>query len=216
MLIYDQVCATEKRRRRKRGTMAQPARSVVINERCARTAATAPPNPNCIAIEPVDTVLGRKRRINPTACNVDLSCLKGFCPSFVTVAGAPQAPDADPHWAEQEAELAAALPQPTLPTTAPWRALFAGIGGGGIVTSGAILAMAAHLEGRQVSTLDFTGLAQKNGAVVAHVQIGGAIDAASDLDVVRIPLGTADLMLAADLAVGAGPACWSATRHAPR
>jgi indolepyruvate ferredoxin oxidoreductase len=149
-------------------------------------------------------VLGRKRRINPTACNVDLSCLKGFCPSFVTIAGAPRAPDADPHWAAQEAELAAALPQPVLPSVTPWRALFAGIGGGGIVTSGAILAMAAHLEGRQVSTLDFTGLAQKNGAVVAHVQIGGPIDAPAELDVVRIPLGAADLMLAADLAVAAG------------
>jgi indolepyruvate ferredoxin oxidoreductase len=149
-------------------------------------------------------MLGRKRRINPTACNVDLSCLKGFCPSFVTIAGDPRAPDADPHWAAQEAELAAALPQPVLPSVTPWRALFAGIGGGGIVTSGAILAMAAHLEGRQVSTLDFTGLAQKNGAVVAHVQIGGPIDAPAELDVVRIPLGAADLMLAADLAVAAG------------
>jgi indolepyruvate ferredoxin oxidoreductase len=205
VLIYDQVCATEKRRRRKRGSMAQPARSVVINEAVCENCGDCSAQSNCIAIEPVDTVLGRKRRINPTACNVDLSCLKGFCPSFVTVAGAPQAPDADPHWAEREAEFAAALPQPTLTTKAPWRALFAGIGGGGIVTSGAILAMAAHLEGRQVSTLDFTGLAQKNGTVVAHVQIGGAINAASDLDVVRIPQGSADLMLAADLAVGAGP-----------
>ena len=105
----------------------------------------------------------------------------------------------------KEAALAAALPQPILPAATPLRrALFAGIGGGGIVTSGAILAMAAHLEGRQVSTLDFAGLAQKNGAVVSHVQIGGAIDGPTDLDVVRIPMGTADLMLAADLAVAAG------------
>ena len=205
VLIYDQVCATEKRRRRRRGSMAQPARSVVINEAVCENCGDCSTQSNCIAIEPVDTVLGRKRRINPTACNVDLSCLKGFCPSFVTVAGAPQAPDADPHWAEREADFAAGLPQPALTTKTPWRALFAGIGGGGIVTSGAILAMAAHLEGRQVSTLDFTGLAQKNGAVVAHVQIGGAIDATPDLDVVRIPQGSADLMLAADLAVGAGP-----------
>jgi len=205
VLIYDQVCATEKRRRRKRGKLAQPARSVVINEQVCENCGDCSTQSGCIAIEPVDTALGRKRRINPTACNVDLSCLKGFCPSFVTIAGAPRAPDADPHWAAQEAELAAALPQPVLPTGTPWRALFAGIGGGGIVTSGAILAMAAHLEGRQVSTLDFTGLAQKNGAVVAHVQIGGPIDAPTDLDVVRIPLGTADLMLAADLAVAAGP-----------
>ena len=214
VLIYDQVCATEKRRRRKRGSMVQPARHVVINEAVCENCGDCSTQSGCIAIEPIDTVLGRKRRINPTACNVDLSCLKGFCPSFVTVAGAPRAPDADPHWAEQEAALAAALPQPILRAATPWRALFAGIGGGGIVTSGAILAMAAHLEGRRVSTLDFTGLAQKNGAVVAHVQIGGPVDGPTDLDVVRIPLGTADLMLAADLAVAAGAGVLE--RNAPR
>jgi indolepyruvate ferredoxin oxidoreductase len=200
-LIYDQVCATEKRRRRKRGKLAQPTRSVMINEAVCENCGDCSTQSGCIAIEPVETAFGRKRRINPTACNVDLSCLKGFCPSFVTVAGAPRAPDADPHWAEQEAKLAAALPDPVLPVQMPWRGLFAGIGGGGIVTSGAVLAMAAHLEGRQVSTLDFTGLAQKNGAVVAHVQIGGPINGPAELDVVRIPMGTADLMLAADLAV---------------
>jgi indolepyruvate ferredoxin oxidoreductase len=177
VLIYDQVCATEKRRRRKRGTMAQPTRHVVINESVCENCGDCSVQSGCIAIEPVETKLGRKRRINPTSCNVDLSCLKGFCPSFVTVDG---------------------LPLPTLPPLGVWRGLFAGIGGGGIVTSGAILAMAAHLEGRAVKTLDFTGLAQKNGAVVAHVQIAAE---ESDLDVVRIPLGTADLMLAADLAV---------------
>jgi indolepyruvate ferredoxin oxidoreductase len=201
VLIYDQVCATEKRRRRKRGKLAEATRSVVINPEVCENCGDCSVQSSCIAIEPIETSLGRKRRINPTACNVDLSCLKGFCPSFVTVAGPPRAPDADAHWAEREAELAAALPQPLVPTRLPWRALFAGIGGGGIVTAGAVLAMAAHLEGRQVHTLDFTGLAQKNGTVVAHVQIGEA----DSLDVVRIPLHEADVMLAADLAVGAGP-----------
>jgi indolepyruvate ferredoxin oxidoreductase len=214
VLIYDQVCATEKRRRRKRGKLPQPTRSVVINEQVCENCGDCSTQSGCIAIEPIETPLGRKRRINPTACNVDLSCLKGFCPSFVTVAGAPRAPDADPHWAAREAELAAALPHPALPAATPWRGLFAGIGGGGIVTSGAILAMAAHLEGRQVSTLDFTGLAQKNGTVVAHVQIGGPIDGPAELDVVRIPLGTADLMLAADLAVAASRGVLE--RNAPR
>ena len=172
VLIYDQVCATEKRRRRKRGKMAQPTQSVVINEQVCENCGDCSAQSGCIAIEPVETSLGRKRRINPTSCNVDLSCLKGFCPSFVTVAGPPSAPDADPHWQAREGELGAGLPQPKLPATEkPWRALFAGIGGGGIVTSGAILAMAAHLEGKEVRTLDFTGLAQKNGTVVAHVQI---------------------------------------------
>jgi indolepyruvate ferredoxin oxidoreductase len=201
VLIYDQVCATEKRRRRKRGKMANATQSVVINEQVCENCGDCSIQSSCIAIEPVETALGRKRRINPTACNVDLSCLKGFCPSFVTVAGPPRAAAADPRWAAREAELAAVLPLPKLPTQTPWRGLFAGIGGGGIVTSGAILAMAAHLEGREVRTLDFTGLAQKNGTVVAHVQIG----AIGELDVVRIPLGEADVMLAADLAVGAGP-----------
>jgi indolepyruvate ferredoxin oxidoreductase len=201
VLIYDQVCATEKRRRRKRGKLAEADRSVTINAEVCENCGDCSTQSGCIAIEPVETALGRKRRINPTACNVDLSCLKGFCPSFVTVAGPPRAPVAEAHWETREAALAAALPTPRLPDRNPWRALFAGIGGGGIVTSGAVLAMAAHLEGRAVRTLDFTGLAQKNGTVVAHVQIG-ADDA---MDVVRIPLGEADVMLAADLAVGAGP-----------
>ena len=201
MLIYDQLCATEKRRRRKRGKMAEATQSVIINEQVCENCGDCSTQSSCIAIEPVETVLGRKRRINPTACNVDLSCLKGFCPSFVTIAGPPRAAAADPRWAAQETKLAAGLRQPKLPIRMPWRGLFAGIGGGGIVTSGAILAMAAHLEGRTVRTLDFTGLAQKNGTVVAHVQIGEP----GDLDVVRIPLGEANVMLAADLAVGAGP-----------
>jgi indolepyruvate ferredoxin oxidoreductase len=203
VLIYDQVCATEKRRRRKRGSMPQPVQSVVINEQVCENCGDCSVQSSCIAIEPGETSLGRKRRINPTSCNVDLSCLKGFCPSFVTVAGPPRAPDADPRWQAREQELAAELKRPIIPTAEePWRALFAGIGGGGIVTSGAILAMAAHLEGRHVRTLDYTGLAQKNGTVVAHVQIA---DNEAALDVVRIPLGTADVMIAADLAVAAGP-----------
>jgi indolepyruvate ferredoxin oxidoreductase len=199
VLIYDQVCATEKRRRRKRGSMDNATRHVVINESVCENCGDCSVQSNCIAIEPVETEFGRKRRVNPTSCNVDLSCLKGFCPSFVTVAGPPSAPSADTRWQLREGELAGGLPEPVIPAPEVWRSLFAGIGGGGIVTAGAILAMAAHLEGKAVKTLDFTGLAQKNGAVVAHVQIAASEDA---LDVVRIPLGTADLMLAADLAVG--------------
>ncbi len=203
-IIYDQVCATEKRRRRKRGKLAAAETRVVINEQVCENCGDCTAQSHCIAIEPVETEHGRKRRISPTSCNTDLSCLKGFCPSFVTTkSDAPHAKDSDPAalWAAREAALAAGLPEPTLADAAsPWRGLFAGIGGGGIVTCGAIVAMAAHLEGRQVSTLDFTGLAQKNGAVVSHVQIAEA-----GLDVVRIPRGTADLLLAADLAVSAGP-----------
>ena len=200
VIVYDQVCANEKRRRRKRGKLAEPTLSVQINPRVCENCGDCSTQSGCIAIEPVATEYGRKRRISPTACNVDLSCLKGFCPSFVTLAGAPTPVRAAPEWEQRQAELAAALPAPAVPDLAqPWRGLFAGVGGGGIVTTGAIVAMAAHLEGRSVSTLDFTGLAQKNGTVVSHVQIA----AREELDVVRIPLGTADVMLAADLAVGA-------------
>jgi indolepyruvate ferredoxin oxidoreductase len=201
VLIYDQVCATEKRRRRKRGTMPVPTRSVLINAAVCENCGDCSTQSSCIAIEPVETELGRKRRINPTSCNVDLSCLKGFCPSFVTVDGAPRAAAADPRWAAEEATLAAGLSAPAIAgDLTAWRGVFAGIGGGGIVTTGQIVAQAAQLDGRTVKTLDYTGLAQKNGAVVSHVQVGQA-DA---LDVVRIPRGAADLMLAADLAVAAG------------
>jgi indolepyruvate ferredoxin oxidoreductase len=200
VLIYDQVCATEKRRRRKRGRLAEAGRSVLINPDVCENCGDCTVQSHCIAIEPVETALGRKRRISPTACNADFSCLKGFCPSFVTVAGAHPEPVPPPVLA-REAELAATLPEPSLPgTTEPWRALFAGIGGGGVVTAAAIVAMAAHLEGRAVRTLSFTGLAQKNGPVISHVQIATAEDA---LDVVRIPLAAAGFMLAADLAVAA-------------
>ena len=202
VLIYDQVCATEKRRRRKRGSMPEATKHVVINEAVCENCGDCSTQSGCIAIEPVETPLGRKRRINQSACNVDLSCLKGFCPSFVTLPGPPVAPAADARWEAREADLGTALPMPVVPEPDLWRGLFAGIGGGGIVTAGAVLAMAAHLEGRHVNTLDFTGMAQKNGAVVAHVQIAVHPDA---LDVVRIPAGGADLMLAADLAVGCSP-----------
>jgi len=200
-LVYVQVCATEKRRRRKRGKMQAADVAVMINPDVCEGCGDCSVQSHCIAIEPLETELGRRRRISPTACNVDLSCLKGFCPSFVTAKGGfpKQAPDA--RWAEMEAELAPTLPEPALaPLDQPSRMLFGGIGGGGIVTAGAIVAMAAQMDGRQVRTLDFTGLAQKNGAVVSHVQV--ALDPAQ-LDVARIPEGTGTLLVAADLAVGA-------------
>ncbi len=199
VLIYDQVCATEKRRRRKRGTMAAADVTVTINPRVCENCGDCTTQSHCIAVEPIDTEYGRKRRISPTSCNTDLSCLKGFCPSFVTSKTPAPKRDRSAEWQAHEAGFAASLAAPALPDLAtPWRGLFAGIGGGGIVTAGAVVAMAAHLDGHQVSTLDFTGLAQKNGAVISHVQI-----ARSGLDVVRIPTGEADLMVAADLAVGA-------------
>ena len=200
-IIYDQVCATEKRRRRKRGRLAQAETHVSINPAICENCGDCTVQSNCIAIEPIETDQGRKRRISPTSCNTDLSCLKGFCPSFVTTKGPAPTIDHATRWQAREAELSARLPGPIVPAlTQPWRGLFAGIGGGGIVTCSAIVAMAAHLEGHHVSTLDFTGLAQKNGAVVSHVQI-----AATPLDVVRIPQAEANLLLGADLAVSADP-----------
>jgi indolepyruvate ferredoxin oxidoreductase len=203
VIIYDQICATEKRRKRKRGAMAVPDVSVVINERVCENCGDCTVQSNCVAVEPVETPYGRKRRISPSTCNTDLSCLKGFCPSFVTVGAARKPPKPSARILEMEAEFARSLPAPPPGVIGdrPWRALFAGVGGGGIVTTGAIVAMAAHLEGRAVRTLDFTGLAQKNGAVVGHVQI--ARDEAA-LDVARVPVRGADLMLVGDMAVAAG------------
>jgi indolepyruvate ferredoxin oxidoreductase len=201
-LIYVQVCATEKRRRRKRGQLAAAETAVMINPDVCEGCGDCSVQSQCIAIEPLETEFGRKRRISPTACNTDLSCLKGFCPSFVTAKGGFPKAAPDARWAAMEAELAATLPLPAIaPLAAPQRMLFAGIGGGGIVTAGAIVALAAHLDGRSVRTLDFTGLAQKNGAVVSHVQVA-ADDPA--LDVVRIAEAEASLLVAADLAVAAG------------
>jgi indolepyruvate ferredoxin oxidoreductase len=200
-LVYVQVCATEKRRRRKRGRMQAAELAVAINPDVCEGCGDCSVQSHCIAIEPLETELGRKRRISPTACNVDLSCLKGFCPSFVTAKGGFPKAAPDARWAAMEAELAPALPEPPAPRLdLAGRMLFGGIGGGGIVTAGAIVAMAAQLDGRHVRTLDFTGLAQKNGAVVSHVQV--AIDP-DELDVARIPESSATLLVAADLAVGA-------------
>ena len=203
VLIYDQVCATEKRRRMKRGKMAAASVTVSINARVCENCGDCSTQSHCIAIEPIDTEYGRKRRISPTSCNTDLSCLKGFCPSFVTSKTPAPQRDRVAEWKAREAAFPASLTDPVLPDLAtPWRGLFGGIGGGGIVTAGAVVAMAAHLDGLQVSTLDFTGLAQKNGAVVSHVQVARP-GSGDGLDVVRIPTNEASLMIAADLAVGA-------------
>ena len=200
VLIYDQVCATEKRRRRKRGSMAQAAKHVMINEAVCENCGDCSTQSGCIAIEPVRTPLGRKRRINQSACNVDLSCLKGFCPSFVTLPGPPVAPAADTTWQAREAESGGGLPEPVVPASEVlagpvrrnWRRRHRHRGRD--PRDGRAYWKAATSK-HWISPVS----AQKNGAVVAHVQIATDPDT---LDVVRIPLGTANLMLAADLAVG--------------
>ena len=200
VLVYDQVCAAEKRRRRKRGRMPEPPERVFINEAVCEGCGDCSEKSNCVSIRPVETPLGRKRAIDQSACNKDLTCLKGFCPSFVTVRGAR---------VRQASATAPAgdLPAPrAAPLTAPCNILVTGIGGTGVITIGALLGMAAHIEGKGASVLDFTGMAQKNGAVTSHVRIAAAPEA---LHAVRVGAGAADVVLGCDMTVAASPASLS-------
>ncbi len=196
-LIYDQTCAAEKRRRRKRGTFPDPDRRVFINDLVCEGCGDCSVASNCISVEPLETEWGRKRRINQSACNKDFSCLNGFCPSFVTVEGA-TVRKAEPTAAETLPDLEA-IPAPELPpTNEVYGIVVTGIGGTGVITIGALLAMAAHLEGKGATVLDETGLAQKNGAVMSHVRIADDLDA---LFTPRIGAGGARLLLGCDIAV---------------
>jgi|KBSMisStandDraft_5_1062788.scaffolds.fasta_scaffold00915_11 indolepyruvate ferredoxin oxidoreductase len=197
VLLYDQTCAAEKRRRRKRGKFPDPAKRVVINELVCEGCGDCGVQSNCVSIAPVESEFGRKRTIDQSSCNKDFSCVKGFCPSFVTVEGGTlrRPPKA-------EAGDFPAFPTPTLPsTTEPYSVLVTGIGGTGVVTIGALMGMAAHLEGKGCSVLDMTGLAQKNGAVVSHVRIG---DKPEQMFATRIAAGEAKLVLACDILTGVG------------
>ncbi len=203
VLIYDQTCAAEKRRRRKRGTFPDPARRVMINEAVCEGCGDCSVQSNCLSVVPVETEFGRKRAIDQSSCNKDFSCLKGFCPSFVTVEGGRlRTPDTATPAGANTAFDGIELPEPTLPRLInPYGILVTGVGGTGVVTIGALLGMAAHIEGKGVSVLDMTGLAQKGGAVISHVRIGKAPE---DLHAVRIAAGSADLVLGCDLVVAAG------------
>jgi len=197
ILLYDQTCAAEKRRRRKRGKFPDPARRVVINELVCEGCGDCGVKSNCVSVAPVETEFGRKRTIDQSSCNKDYSCVNGFCPSFVTVEGGQLRKPK-----KAEAADFSGLPDPVRPTTHdPYGVLVTGIGGTGVVTIGALLGMAAHLEGKGVSVLDMTGLAQKNGAVVSHVRIA---DAPEQLYATRIAAGEAKLVLACDILTGVG------------
>ncbi|ARS26706.1 indolepyruvate ferredoxin oxidoreductase family protein [Sphingomonas sp. KC8] len=200
-LVYDQACATERRRLRKRGKVADPAKRLFINQAVCEGCGDCGVQSNCVALEPVETPLGRKRRINQSVCNKDFSCVKGLCPSFVTVlGGSPRKGAAMANVADTG--LVAALPEPTLPGRArDYNILIAGIGGNGVVTIGAIIGMAAHIDGKPVTVLDISGLAQRNGAVTSHVRFAAA-DAAEHAS--RIPQGAVDLLLGCDLVVATG------------
>ncbi len=200
VLIYDQTCAAEKRRRRKRGAFPDLARRVFINELVCEGCGDCGVQSNCVAIAPVETAYGRKRRIDQSVCNKDFSCLKGFCPSFVTVEGGALAGGVKQGPAETSAPFPA-LPEPATPARArPWSILVAGIGGTGVVTVGHILGMAAHLEGKGAGLIDMAGLSQKNGAVVTHVKIA---ERPQDISAIRIAAGGCDLILGCDLVTSA-------------
>jgi len=197
VLVYDQTCAAEKRRRRKRGKYPDPARRVFINELVCEGCGDCSVKSNCLAVVPVETEFGRKRAIDQSACNKDFSCLDGLCPSFVTVQGGSLRKGKG-----RSPRDAAPLPEPQRPPAAqPWDILVTGVGGTGVVTIGALLGMAAHLEGRGVSVVDMTGLAQKGGAVLSHVRIA---DAPESIHSARIAAGEADALIGCDLIVSIG------------
>jgi indolepyruvate ferredoxin oxidoreductase len=197
VLIYDQTCAAEKRRRRKRGKFPDPAKRVFINELVCEGCGDCGVKSNCVSVAPVETEFGRKRTIDQSSCNKDYSCVNGFCPSFVTVEGGGLRKPM-----KAEAGEFPALPDPVPRSTPkPYGIVVTGIGGTGVVTIGALLGMAAHLEGKGCSVLDMTGLAQKNGAVVSHVRIANTPE---ELHATRIAAGDADLILACDILTGIG------------
>ncbi|WP_314410645.1 indolepyruvate ferredoxin oxidoreductase family protein [Pseudomonas kuykendallii] len=197
VIIYDQTCATEKRRRRKRGKLVDPAKRAFINPAVCEGCGDCSVKSNCLSVLPLETELGRKRQIDQSACNKDFSCVEGFCPSFVTVHGGSLRKPA----AMGAKALFEALPEPRQPTlTRPWNILLPGVGGSGVTTVGALLGMAAHLEGKGCTVLDQAGLAQKFGPVISHIRIAAR---QSDIHAVRIAAGETDLLLGCDLVVAA-------------
>ncbi|MES1163048.1 MAG: DUF6537 domain-containing protein, partial [Rhizobacter sp.] len=197
VIVYHQTCATEKRRRRKRGTMEDPARRVVINELVCEGCGDCSVQSNCLSVEPVETEFGRKRRINQNTCNKDYSCLKGFCPSFVTVEGGKLKSGRKGGASRPRLSSVGTPPEPVLPVAEkPWGIVVAGVGGTGVITIGQLLGMAAHLEGKGIVTQDAAGLAQKGGATWSHIQIANRMDA-----ILTTKVGTAE----ADLVIGCDP-----------
>ena len=197
VIIYDQTCATEKRRRRKRGKLVDPAKRAFINPAVCEGCGDCSVKSNCLSVLPLETELGRKRQIDQSACNKDFSCVEGFCPSFVTVHGGSLRKPA----AMGAKALFEALPEPRQPAlTRPWNILLPGVGGSGVTTVGALLGMAAHLEGKGCTVLDQAGLAQKFGPVISHIRIAAR---QADIHAVRIAAGETDLLLGCDLVVAA-------------
>jgi len=200
VIVYEQTCAAEKRRRRKKGEFPDPAKRVFINEEVCEGCGDCSVQSNCVSVLPKETEFGRKREIDQSNCNKDFSCVKGFCPSFVTVHGGGVR---KPKAAALDEGLFAALPRPaSAPIAGSYDLTIAGVGGTGVVTVGAVLGMAAHLEGKGVSIFDMTGLAQKNGAVLSHLRIANSQD---ELATPAISVGEAELLLGCDLIVADSP-----------
>ncbi len=195
VLIYDQTCATEKRRRRKRGKMVDPQKRVMVNSLVCEGCGDCGKKSFCVSVLPKETEFGRKREIDQSNCNKDYSCVNGFCPSFVTVEGGGLRKKKGSGAKDRLSDL----PMPQLPSLdQPWNILITGVGGTGVVTIGALLGMAGHLEGKGASVLDQTGLAQKGGAVTTHIRIART---PADIHAVRIAAGEADLVLGCDMVV---------------
>lgn len=197
VLIYEQTCAAEKRRRRKRGTLVDPDKRVFINPAVCEGCGDCSKKSNCLSVVPKETEFGRKRQIDQAACNKDFSCVKGFCPSFITVEGGSLRKN------KAASDLAGfpQLPDPEIPQIdQPWNVLVTGVGGTGVLTVAAVLSMAAHLEFKGVATLNQTGLAQKFGPVTSHLRIANT---QQDIYTARIPAGDADVIIGCDLAVTA-------------
>ena len=201
VLIYQQTCATEKRRRRKRGQMADPKRFAMINDLVCEGCGDCSVESNCLSVEPKETPFGRKRQINLSTCNKDFSCVNGFCPSFVTVEGATRRKKQGA--ATDLIARADLLPRPGVTDLAkPYNLLVTGVGGTGVITIGALITMAAHLEGKGASVLDFTGFAQKFGPVLSFIRLS---DMPEDIHQVRIDQGAADALIGCDIVVSSSP-----------
>ena len=196
VLIYDQTCAAEKRRRRKKGKIPTPTKRLFINDAVCEGCGDCGVQSNCTSLLPLETEFGRKRLIDQSSCNQDYSCVKGFCPSFVTVEGGKPRRQKAANGSVDSAFPE--LPEPALPplSESPYNILITGIGGTGVITVGALLGMAAHLEGKGASALDMTGMSQKNGAVTSHVRVALAPE---NIRAQRIAAGEADLVLGCDM-----------------
>lgn len=198
VIVFQQTCATEKRRLRKQGKFEAIKTRAWIHPEICEGCGDCSVQSNCVAIEPIETDLGRKRKINQSSCNADLSCVKGFCPSFITVEGA----QVRKPKVQKQALLDLPEPQPKMNLDQPFNIAVTGVGGTGVLTIGALLGMAAHLDGNAFMTLDFSGLAQKGGAVLSHVRLASSPE---QVTTPRIVNGRANLLLAADAVVTVAP-----------